>query len=134
MILDNPLIFIRFFLLHLILESIFNSHCFIIISLVTTLCVIVISNENVLPSPNLLSNSSFPPSILIKLVAIVRPKPVPPCSLILLLSTCVNASNILSLSSWLIPIPVSDIVNLTVILSSFEVAFITDISTYLPFG
>ena len=62
----------------------------------------------------------------------VKPKPVPPYFLLVLLSAWVNASNTLSFCSSLIPIPVSLTINLTVMSSLFWIDTFSITTSIVP--
>jgi len=66
-----------------------------------------ISNENVLPTPGLLSTFSRPPSSSTSRAEIVRPRPVPPKRRVVEPSACANGSKIARSLSAAMPIPVS---------------------------
>src|SRR6266853_6573140 len=66
-----------------------------------------ISKIKVEPVPSSLSTQIRPPCISMNFLLMLRPRPVPPCSLAMVASLCLNSKN--TESSWLgaIPIPVS---------------------------
>jgi hypothetical protein len=70
--------------------------------------LIGIENENVLPSPYLLSTLIFPPCNSTNFFVITSPSPVPPYFLVVPEYSCSNSLNSFTISSSLIPMPVSE--------------------------
>ena len=64
-------------------------------------------NQNVEPSPTVLRIPISPPINLVRRLQMERPRPVPPYSRVVEVSTCVNFSKMVSILSAGIPIPVS---------------------------
>ena len=67
----------------------------------------VTEEAKILPIPNLLSTEILPLCSSISFLAILNPIPLPSLALLNELSTCKNGSNIFSIISSLIPIPLS---------------------------
>ena len=63
--------------------------------------------RKVAPSPGLLRTEIVPPWASVNFLATARPRPVPPYSRVLPMSTCVNGSKIRDLVVSSIPVPVS---------------------------
>ncbi len=71
------------------------------------------SKEKTVPRPGSLSTSMLPPMNSTSLLEMLRPSPVPPYFLVIELSACENAANILPILCVFNPIPVSKTRNLS---------------------